>query len=66
MAAKDAVQISSDDNELVLKEEGQMLSHLQTLHITASRSSQEEERAGGGGSGSWATEQERIGQKKMD
>ncbi len=46
-----AIFISSDDNELVLKEKGQTLSHLQTLHITASRSSQEEDRAGGGGGG---------------
>lgn len=57
---------SSDDGELVLKEKGQTLSHLQTLHITASRSSQEEDRAGGRG-GLWAIEQEqdRIGQKKL-
>lgn len=40
---------SSDDDELVLKKKGQTPSHLQTLHITASRSSQEEDRAGGGG-----------------
>lgn len=35
----------------MLKEKGQTLSHLQTLHITASRSSQEEDRAGGEGGG---------------
>lgn len=46
---KGAVQIGSDDDELVLKEKGQTLGHLQTLHITASRSSEEEDRAGGGG-----------------
>lgn len=46
---KGGIQISSNAKELVLKEKGQTLSHLQTLHITASRSSQEEERAGGGG-----------------
>lgn len=46
---KGGIQISSNAKELVLKEKGQTLSHLQTLHITASRSSQEEDRAGGGG-----------------
>lgn len=33
---------SSSDDKLVLTKKGQSLGHLQTLHITASRSSQEE------------------------
>lgn len=57
---------SSDEDEVELKERGQTLSHLQTLHITASSSSQEEDerRRRRGGGEVKEIEQKRIGQKK--